>query len=169
MNRETIVSPRLQKAVRKLAAEEYYAAQYYMLAPFAAKSEQYPALCELFQQLEGSARLQRFGRLVEWLAKYGVEIPSSESEMKKCVSGDVVRKSQSAKRGEDAGFYLDRAKDIEEAAMKSYKDVIEIDGMEYFTDLQSLLWQNYYDRADNVGKLQTARIALDASCDLVMN
>ena len=53
--------------------------------------------------------------------------------------------------------------------MKTYKETIEIDGVEYFTDLQSLLWQNYYDRGDNVSKLQTAKIASDVQCDLVMN
>lgn len=169
MKKESIVSPRLQKAVRKLAADEYYSAQYYMLAPFAVEPDHYGALCELFQQLEGSSRTSRFGRLVEWLTKYGVDIPYSEAEMKKCATPDLVRKTQGAKKDKSAGFYLDKAKDLEEASMKAYKETLEIDGVEYFTDLQSLLWQNYYDRGDNVGKLQTAKIAFDAQCDLVMN
>jgi len=169
MKRESIVSPRLQKAVKKLAADEYYSAQYYMLAPFAVDPDGYGALRELFAQLEGSARLSRFGRLVEWLAKYGVDVPYSEAEMRKCATPDIVKKAQSVKKGQEAGFYIDKAKDIEESSMKSYKETLEIDGLEYFTDLQSMLWQNYYDRGDNVGKLQTARIAFDASCDLIMN
>ena len=93
MKKESIVSPRLQKAVKKLAADEYYSAQYYMLAPFAVESDQYGILRELFQQLEGSARLARFGRLVEWLAKYGVDIPYSEAEMRKCATPELVKKA----------------------------------------------------------------------------
>jgi len=61
------------------------------------------------------------------------------------------------------------AGEVETASMEAYKNALEIDGVEYFTDLQSLLWQNYYDRGDNVEKLRTARIAFDAQCDLVMN
>jgi len=155
--------------VKRLAADEYFSAQYYMLAPFAAEPDSYGALNELFRQLEGSARTARFGRLVEWLTKYGVDIPYSEAEMRKCATPDVVKKTQSAKKGQQAGFYLDKAKEIEESSMKAYKETLEIDGIEYFTDLQSMLWQNYYDRGDNVGKLQTAKIAFDAQCDLVMN
>ena len=140
-----------------------------MLAPFAVEPDQYGALCELFQQLEGSARTARFGRLVEWLAKYGVDIPCSEAEMRKCATPELVKKTQGVKKGQPAGFYIDKAKEAEEASMKAYKEALEIDGVEYFTDLQSLLWQNYYDRGDNVGKLQTAKIAFNAQCDLVMN
>ena len=140
-----------------------------MLAPFAVEPDQYGALCELFLQLEGSARTARFGRLVEWLAKYGVDVPYSEAEMRKCATPDLIRKAQGVKKGQPAGFYLDKAKDLEEASMKTYKETLEIDGVEYFTDLQSLLWQNYYDRGDNVGKLQTAKIASDVQCDLIMN
>ena len=92
MNKESIVSPRLQKAVKKLAADEYYSAQYYMLAPFAADADQYGTLCELFKQFEVSARTQRFERLIEWLAKYGVDIPYSEAEMKKCATPDLIKK-----------------------------------------------------------------------------
>lgn len=169
MKKESIVSPRLQKAVRKLAGDEYYSAQYYMLAPFAVELDQQGTLRELFGQLEQSARTSRLGRLIEWMTKYGVDVPYSEAEMRKCATPDVVKKTQGARKGQQAGFYLDKAKDVEEAAMKAYKDALEIDGVEYFTDLQSLLWQNYYDRGDNVGKLQTAKIAFDAQCDLVMN
>lgn len=89
--------------------------------------------------------------------------------MRKCATPDLIRKAQGVKKGQPTGFYLDKAKDLEEASMKTYKETLEIDGVEYFTDLQSLLWQNYYDRGDNVGKLQTAKIAFDAQCDLVMN
>ena len=113
--------------------------------------------------------MARFGRLVEWLAKYGVDTPYSEAEMRKCATPDIIRKTQGVKKGQPAGFYLDKAKDLEESSMKTYKETIEIDGVEYFTDLQSLLWQNYYDRGDNVSKLQTAKIASDVQCDLVMN
>lgn len=105
--------------------------------------------------------MARFGRLVEWLAKYGVDVPYNEAEMRKCATPDLIRKTQGIKKGQPAGFYLDKAKDLEETSMKTYKETIEIDGVEYFTDLQSLLWQNYYDRGDNVSKLQTAKIASD--------
>ena len=169
MKNESIVSPRLQKAVKRLAADEYYSAQYYMFAPFAVQNDQHATVCELFQQLEGSSRLARFGRLVEWLAKYGVDIPYSEQEMKKCATPAVVKNAQCGRKNQPASFYLDRAKELEEQSMKTYKDTIDIEDVTYFTDLQSLLWQNYYDRGDNIGKLQTARIAFDAQCDLVMN
>lgn len=99
MKKESIVSPRLQKTVKKLVADEYFSAQYYMLTPFAVEADQYGALCDLFGQLEKSARVQRFGRLVEWLAKYGVDIPHSEAEMKKCATPDLVKKAQSVKKG----------------------------------------------------------------------
>ena len=105
--------------------------------------------------------MARFGRLVEWLAKYGVDVPYNEAEMRKCATPDLIRKTQGIKKGQPAGFYLDKAKDLEETSMKTYKETIEIDGVEYFTDLQSLLWQNYYDRGDNISKLQTAKIASD--------
>ena len=140
-----------------------------MLAPFAVEPDQYGALCELFQQLEGSARMARFGRLVEWLAKYGVDIPYSEADLAYYTNCRADREQADSSARPAAGFYLDKAKDLEEASMKAYKETLEIDGVEYFTDLQSLLWQNYYDRGDNVGKLQTAKIAFDAQCDLVMN
>lgn len=168
MTNESIVSPRIQKAVQRLAADEYYSAQYYMLAPFAVKDGQYGTVNELFGQQEGASKT-RFARLVEWLAKYGVEVPCSEAEMKKHATPEVSKKAQTPKKGQPAGVYIDQAKDVEEASMKSYKDALDIDGLEYFTDLQSLLWQNYYDRGDAVGRLQTARVAFDASCDLVMN
>lgn len=168
MTNESIVSPRIQKAVQRLAADEYYSAQYYMLAPFAVQDGQYGALCELFAQQEAQSRA-RFARLVEWSAKYGVEVPFSEAEMKKRATPELAKKAQGVKKGQAAGLYIDKAKEVEEAAMKSYKDTIDIDGLEYFTDLQSLLWQNYYDRGDAMSRLQTARVAFDASCDLVMN
>ena len=79
--------------------------------------------------------MARFGRLVEWLAKYGVDVPYNEAEMRKCATPDLIRKTQGVKKGQPASFYLDKAKDLEEASMKTYKETIEIDGVEYFTDL----------------------------------
>ena len=169
MKNNSIVSPRLQKAIKKLAADEYFSAQYYMLAPFAVTSDQYQVLCDLFQQFEGNARLNRFGNLVKWLIQYGIDIPCNETELKKCATPNVIKKSSTIKKNQDANFYLSQAKEIEEISMKAYKDIIDIDEVAYFTDLQSLLWQNYYDRADNINKIQSTQIAFDASCDLIMN
>ena len=117
----------------------------------------------------GATLIDMVGLDKRWLAKYGVDIPYSEQEMKKCATPAVVKNAQCGRKNQPASFYLDRAKELEEQSMKTYKDTIDIEDVTYFTDLQSLLWQNYYDRGDNIGKLQTARIAFDAQCDLVMN
>lgn len=169
MNKDSIVSPRLQKAVAKLAADEYYSSQYYALTPFAADAGQRTALAELFGKFEADSRQAMFAHLAEWMLRYGVDVPASEAEMRKSATPDVVKKATSAKKGQAANSYVDKAAEIEASVMAAYKDVIESEGVAYFTDLQSLLWQNYYSHADNASRLQTARIAIDANCDLVMN
>ena len=168
MKNESIVNPRIQKAIKKLIADEFYSSQYYTLTPFAVEAEQYGAIYELFKQFEISAKT-KFNNIIEWAIKYGIDIPHSEAEMKKIATSEIVKKVSSVKKKQTADFYINKAIEIENIMLKIYKDTTNIDDIAYFTDLQSILWQNYYDKADNIGKLQTAIIAFEASCDLVMN
>lgn len=161
-----LVSAELRKTLKKLISEEYYAYQLYMLSRMAVKSEWHAAIDDLFSEIAEDELGDHMKQLIAWCREYGVDIPCSESEFRKAAGEKASKQVSALKKNKDAAYYIAEAIKTEELAADSYKEAIETDGVSQLTDLQSLLWHIYYDEAEHLGKLRTARIAVDTGDSL---
>lgn len=168
MKKESIVGERLQDAVRKLISEEYYAYKLYMLARLAVKADEKGAVDQLFSEISDDELNDHLKMLVEWCRDYGVDVPCSEAEFKKAADSKISKQVDYLKKNKDAAYYMQEGITSEEAALASYKKVLDMDEVHEFTDLQSALWKIYYDEEEHLRDLNTAKIAYDAGDNLVI-
>lgn len=168
MEKESIVGKALQGQVQKLIAEEYFAYQLYFFSLAAAGGDEVGVVAELFAKIGEDELRDHLAQLAEWCRAYGVDVPASESEMKKAASKKLQALTSGLKKGQPAGYYLDQAIAQEELAAESYKKALEGKDVCQFTDLQATLWHIYYDEVQHLRDLNTAKIAYEAGDDLVM-
>ena len=166
---ESIVGTKLQDAVRKLIAEEYYAYTLYFLSRFAVAPNERDVVSDLFSQIADDELDDHMKTLTEWCFEYGIDVPCTESEFKKLAGAKASKQVSDLKKGKDAAYYIQEAVKSEEMAIESYKAVLDMKEVHDFTDLQSALWKIYYDEEEHLGNLKTARIAYDAGNSLIMN
>lgn len=165
---EELVGKKLQDSVRRLISEEYYAYQLYLFSRLAVKSEDRGAIFDLFVEIAEDELDDHMNTLIGWCNEYGVDIPCTEREFKKYASPAISKQVSDLKKGKDAAYYLSEAVKSEEAAIASYKKVLELPEVHEFTDLQSAFWKIFYDENEHLQNLKTARIAYDANDDLII-
>jgi ferritin-like protein len=168
MTENAYMNEKLQDAVKKLISEEWYAYQLYMFSAMTAKKDQVKFIDDLFKETANDELGDHMKELIEWCRTYDYEIPCGEAEFKKYADKTLSKQLADLKKNKDAGYYLDEAIKSEEAAVKSYKAVLEYPDTYHYTDLQALLWHIYYDEVEHLEKLHTAKIAYEADADLVM-
>ena len=165
---DSIVDKKLQDAVRKLISEEYFAYQLYLFSKMAVKKEDRGVLFDLFTTIATDELDDHMKTLIDWCVEYNVDVPCSEAEFKKCAATKVSRQVSQLKKNKDAGYYLEEARKSEELAIASYKEALEGGDVCQFTDLQSILWKIYYEEAEHLKDIDTAKIAYDAGDDLII-
>ena len=168
-NEESLASPKLQKVVQAMIAEEYFAYQLYFFSRFAVKAEDRGVLADMFAQIAADELEDHMKELVEWCAEYKVDVPATEAEFKRAAAKPIQKVVADLKKNKDAGYYIDQAIKQEELAIQSYKEALDEDEVCQFTDLQATLWHIFYDENDHLRNLTTAKTAYEAGADLVIS
>ena len=167
-NEESIVSAKLQKVVQTLISEEYFAYQLYLFSSLAVCKEDRGVVADLFNEIMTDELDDHMKSLIEWCVEYNVDVPCSEAEFKRLAATKISRQVSQLKKNKDAGYYIDEAVKSEELAIASYKEALEEDEVSQFTDLQSILWNIYYDEAEHLQNINSAKIAYEAGDSLVI-
>ena len=167
-NEESIVSAKLQKVVQTLISEEYFAYQLYLFSSLAVCKEDRGVVADLFNEIMTDELDDHMKSLIEWCVEYNVDVPCSEAEFKRLAAAKISRQVSQLKKNKDAGYYIDEAVKSEELAIASYKEALEEDEVSQFTDLQSILWNIYYDEAEHLQNINSAKIAYEAGDSLVI-
>lgn len=168
-NENSLASPKLQKVVQAMIAEEYFAYQLYFFSQLAVKAEDRGALRELFAQIAADELEDHMKELVEWCAEYKVDVPATDAEFRRAAAKPMQKVVQDLKKNKNAGYYLDQAIKHEELAIQSYKEALAEREVSQFTDLQATLWHIFYDENEHLANLTTAKTAYEAGADLVIS
>lgn len=158
----------LQTALKRAIADEYAAGQLYMLWTLATPAGQKNIVAELFKYIADDEIKDHMMSLIEWCGEMKCDIPCTESELKRFSSAYSRKLADQMKKGKDALYYLKQAEKSEQEAILQYRKILEIDQVSEFTDLQSILWNIYYDEEEHLRKIKTAIIACQAEADLLM-
>lgn len=156
----------IQKALNKLISEEWIAGNFYMQMVLACDPDERSVIADLFRTISNDEINDHLKELVEWAISHGYDVPAKISDFKKYASKDDVKRLDNFKAKQKADYYLEEAAKSEEAAMKSYTDALNIEGLVELTDLQSLLWHIYYDEEEHLRNVKTAMIAYSANVDM---
>lgn len=106
--------------------------------------------------------------LIKWCKTYDYDIPCSEKEFKKYADPKIYKIVQDLKKNQDAVYYIQEAIKQENLSIKSYKNALNTKNLCEFTDLQSLLWNIYYEEEEHLSELNSSLIAIEANADLIL-
>lgn len=159
---------KLHSAIRKSIAEEYGASQLYTLWLLASENTAKPTLADMFTKFSDEKFKRNMLELVEWCNSVECDVPCTEPEMKRTQSDTMKKFFNHMKKGKDAGYYIDQAISMQNYQVLQYRKILEIDEVSQFTDLQSLLWNIYYDEEQRLRDLHTAKIAFEANANMII-
>lgn len=158
----------IQKALNKLISEEWIASNMYQQMIFGCIPEERGVIYELFTSIANDEMHDHMKSLVDWCMQHAYDIPCKTAEFKRYASAADVKLLDTFKTKQNAAYYIEKAIESEKSAIESYKAVIDSGNIAQFTDLQSIIWNNYYDEQEHLEKLNSALIAYEANADMIM-
>ena len=158
----------IQKALNKLISEEWIASNFYQQMVFGCIHEERGVICELFTSIANDELHDHMKSLVDWCMQNGYDIPCKMSDFRRYASSNDVKLFDTFKPKQNAKYYIQKGIESEKSALQSYKTIIDQGKISQFTDLQSIIWNNYYDEQEHLEKLNSALIAYEANADMIM-
>ena len=166
---DKLFSSEIQKILSKLISEEQIAHDFYIGCIVATSQDEAQCFMKMFIEIAKDEMDDHCRKLVDWAVSNDYDVPFKYKDFEKSADGKIFRSFNSLKTGEKAKFYIDKAIEQEELAIKSYEEEIktmsESDAFDY--SLYEILMQNYLDEKEHLAKLQLLKEAMKNDVNLI--
>ena len=152
----------IQKMLSKLIADEWLAGHIYKQFVLLVKPEQRDAICQPFNDIAGDELNDHFYSLVEFALQNGFGVPATYNDVKKLADKEDVKIFESCKAGEDAKWYIEKAMEIEDRALKTYDKYVDSSVLNKIPELQLIIKNNFYDEVEHLETFKFMLESIDA-------
>lgn len=154
---------KVQKALNKLIADEWFAGNVYRMFAIAVNGEHRDAIVGQLLSVASDELNDHYKSLVDYALQNGYSVPATYSEMKKLADKADVKLFENAKKSADALWYVDEAIESEKRAIAAYEEYV--DDYEYtkIPELFMILQNNYYDEQQHLKDFSFTKSMIEAS------
>lgn len=149
MNKNDI---KIEKMIKKLISEEYFAGQLYFLFTLALRRNSKEDIDFKNVLLETSTDEidDHMKNLIIAARTYGFDVPVSCPEFKIFAGKADVKAFEHIEKDCDLIYYVDQALESEKRAIASYAEALELEGIENYPNLRVVILNNYYDEVEHL-------------------
>jgi ferritin-like protein len=140
-----------QKILNKLISEEIVAANLYNGSITSVKPEQVCFIREKFQEIANDELNDHWVQLTKFANENGFDVPFKMKDIEKYASKKLLSKVENLKNKEDAIYYIEKAIEGEEEAIKSFEEALNDEWL--FNELQPILLRCYYEEIQHLEEL----------------
>ena len=154
----------VQKAVLKLASDEWFAGNIYKQFILLVKNEDRSKIADQMIDIAQDELDDHLKGIVEFALANGFEVPSTYNEMKKYADKADVKLFEGCKKSQDALFYVEKSIESEKRAIETYqKFVDDYDFAHDFQDFKMVVQNNYYDEISHLETLSFMKSQFEAA------
>ncbi len=166
---DRLFNSEIQKVLNKLISEEQIAHDFYIACTLATDIDEVKSFKDMFYEIAVDELNDHHLKLVKWSVDNDYDVPFRYKDYENFADEKVFRSVNSLKSGEKAKYYIDKAIEQEEIAIKSYEEAIDIlntiEDASY--SLYEIIMQNYIDEKEHLSKLNMLKDAIHNGINLI--
>ena len=153
----------IQRAINRLMSEEWFAGQMYKQFILLVDPSDRHLICEKMAEVANDELDDHFKSIAQFAVDNGFDIPANYNEMKRYADKQDVRDFESAKKNQDAMYYIDKAVASEQRAIESYQKYLDdYDFASKFQDFKLILMNAYYDEQQHLKDFQFMKSSIES-------
>jgi len=155
--------PQIQRALDRLISEEWFAGQMYKQFVLMVNPADRHLICETMVEVADDELNDHFKSLVKFAVDNGFDYPANYTEMKRYADKQDVKDFESAKKGQDAMYYIDKSIASEQRAIESYQKLLDnYELASKYQDFKLVLMNAYYDEQQHLKDFEFIKSSIES-------